>query len=150
METIVVNQLDTGQDDIRCPVFEQSAVVPYRTRGGLREVLLVTNNSGKRWVFPKGLVEPGLSPRDSALAEAYEEAGIRGHVSGETIGSYRYEKWGGVCVVEVFIMRVTETLDDWPESRRSRRWVSLDEARQVADERFPRDLLQRIAERLLE
>jgi len=47
-------------------------------------------------------------------------------------------------VVGVFLMRVTEVFDDWPESYRTRRWAALPEARRIADERFPRDLIARV------
>ncbi len=136
--------IERDEDGGVYPTYEQSAVVPYRMREGHVEVLLIANNSGKRWVFPKGLVEPGLSPQESAVAEAYEEGGVQGQVSSEAVGRYQYSKWGGVCDVEVFLMRVTQQLDDWPESYRVRRWVSLDEVRGLADERFPRELLARV------
>ncbi len=38
------------------------------------EICLVSD--GKHWGFPKGLVEPGESPEDTALREIAEETGI--------------------------------------------------------------------------
>ena len=35
------------------------------------------------WSLPKGHVEPGEGPRDTAVREVAEETGIRGHVVGE-------------------------------------------------------------------
>ena len=71
---------------------KQSAVIPFRRRDGQLEVLLITSSNNKRWVIPKGVKEPELSPRKSAAREALEEAGIEGPVSGESIGTYAYEK----------------------------------------------------------
>ncbi|MFC1600720.1 NUDIX hydrolase [Candidatus Sumerlaeota bacterium] len=114
-------------------VYKQSGVIAYRGRPGddtgQLEVLLITSRSRKRWVIPKGLVEFHLSPRQSAIEEAYEEAGIEGEVSPEAVGRFSYEKWAGLCQVEVFVMRVDNMLDDWPEAYfRTRRWFSVEEA----------------------
>ena len=42
---------------------EQSGVIPYRIMDGQIEVMLITSSGGKRWVIPKGLIEP--EKRDS-------------------------------------------------------------------------------------
>ena len=75
--------------------YRQSGVIPFRKRKGKLELLMVTSTNKKRWVIPKGVKEPHLSPKKSAIKEAWEEAGIRGKVSGGAIGAYRYRKWGG-------------------------------------------------------
>jgi len=108
--------------------YTQSAVIPYRRRDGRLEVLLISSRRKKRWVIPKGVKEPDLSPQDSAAKEALEEAGIRGRVSSKPIGSYAYQKWGGTCQVQVHTMGVEAVLDEWDESYRDREWLSVDEA----------------------
>lgn len=108
--------------------YAQSAVIPYRERQGRLEILLISSRKKKRWVIPKGVKEPELSPQDSAAKEALEEAGIQGEVSTQPIGSYQYQKWGGTCTVQVHTMAVKEVLDDWEESYRDREWVSLEVA----------------------
>ena len=110
------------------PVYPQSAVIPYRVQDGQLAVLVITASDAERWVLPKGLLEPGLSPAESAAQEALEEAGVRGQVSPASVGTYAYEKWGGVCRVEVFLLRVEEVLDQWQEMKRIREWVSVAEA----------------------
>ena len=97
--------------------YTQSAVIPFRRHGEL-EILMITSRKKKRWVLPKGIVEPELSPPDSAAKEALEEAGIEGAVSPDSIGTYRYDKWGGTCTVDVFTMEVEAILDVWLESYR--------------------------------
>lgn len=105
------------------PHFQQSAVIPYRWRGGHLEVLIITSSRHRRWVVPKGLVEPGMSPRASALKEAFEEAGIEGEVVGGRLGTYTYEKWGGTCIVRVFAMAVSRVHKRWEEEHRDRVWL---------------------------
>ena len=41
-------------------------------------VCLITSRNGKRWVIPKGWIEPGQTAGETALQEAYEEAGLVG------------------------------------------------------------------------
>lgn len=92
------------------------------------EILLVTSNSGKNWVFPKGGVEPDLSSRESAAKEVYEEAGVIGHV-GQKLGKYRYIKNDQMQKVTMYAMRYEGEAKDWPEEHmRERRWFSVDKA----------------------
>jgi phosphohistidine phosphatase len=112
--------------------YEQSGVVPFRRDGEAIEVMLIRNNSGRRWIVPKGLVEAGMSPAESAAMEAYEEAGVSGRVGDEVIGTYEYNKWEGVCRVDMFLMEVDEVLDEWPEDFRERQWVALERAVELA------------------
>ncbi len=129
--------------------FNQSAVIPIRWRDGELEVLLITSRKKKRWVIPKGVKELELSAAASAAKEALEEAGITGKVSTEPLGSYRYEKWGGVCTVQVFAMSVDTILPEWQESYRARQWVSIEEARQRAREKELKIILKSLPERLV-
>ncbi|MCS7171461.1 MAG: NUDIX hydrolase [Aquificaceae bacterium] len=43
------------------------------------EVLLIKSPS-ETWTFPKGLIEAGEKPEDTAVREVFEETGIRGKV----------------------------------------------------------------------
>ena len=122
--------------------YHQSAVIPYRHNEQTLEILMITSRKKKRWVIPKGVIEPHLSPPDSAAKEALEEAGLEGEVSEKRIGSYKYEKWGGTCTVEVYTMRVHVVLEDWLESYRDREWVSLGEAIKRVTERQLKEILE--------
>jgi len=101
-------------------VLRQAAALPMRDG----EVCLVTSRNGKRWVAPKGCMEPGKTAGEIALQEAWEEAGLVGALDPEPIGSYFYQKDGQTCHVIVFLMQVTAEREDWPEqSFRARRWL---------------------------
>jgi 8-oxo-dGTP pyrophosphatase MutT (NUDIX family) len=87
-------------------------------------ICLITSRNGKRWVIPKGWIEPGQTAGETALQEAYEEAGLVGALEREPIGSYLYEKEGNSYHVTVFVMNVTSVSQDWPEHDfRQRSWV---------------------------
>ena len=128
--------------------YTQSAVIPYRLRDGVAEFLLITSRKRRRWVLPKGIVEPELSAAESAAKEALEEAGLRGRVSAEPVGRYEYRKWGGTCGVEVFTMEVEKVLDHWPEEYRDRDWLAPEEAASRVEETALKVLLLSTASRL--
>src|SRR5215467_16409834 len=65
----------------------QVAAVCYRLNGPSVEFLLVNTSSGK-WTFPKGRLNPSMSPSESAAQEAWEEAGARGSISEKHFDSY--------------------------------------------------------------
>ncbi len=114
--------------------YDQSAVIPFLRRNGKIKILLITNRKRRKWIFPKGIIETDMSPAASAAKEAGEEAGITGAVYEECAGSYRYKKWGGVCTVQVFPMRIEKVLQNWPESDiRDRIWVGVEEAKFFLD-----------------
>ena len=118
----------------------QAAMVPVRVRDEQLEVALITSSRGKRWIVPKGFVDDGESPLESARRETLEEAGLIGRVLRPALGRYRYDKGRERFEVAVFLMRVTEELDSWDEDdRRRRRWFLLDDAlRKVEDDALRR------------
>lgn len=59
---------------------KQFAVLPLKYEDGLTLVLLVTSRETRRWVLPKGWAEKQLSGPELAAKEAFEEAGVTGHV----------------------------------------------------------------------
>jgi phosphohistidine phosphatase len=128
--------------------YTQSGVVPYRHGADGLEVLLITSSSGKRWVVPKGVVTPGMTPQTSAAKEALEEAGVRGDV-GPSLGTYPQAKWGGTCTVELFLLRVTEVAPVWKEAHKRRRaWLSVPDAVARIDREGLRQLVEQVPARV--
>jgi 8-oxo-dGTP pyrophosphatase MutT (NUDIX family) len=126
---------------------QQAAAIPYRDG----RVCLVTSSSGKRWVIPKGCMEPGKTAGEVALQEAWEEAGLVGLLLPEPIGSYRYEKYGNEYLVIVFRLQVTDAADDWPERAfRQRSWLTPAEALERIDDRGLPELIRATVEEYAE
>src|SRR3990170_8646596 len=96
---------------------EQAGVIPFRRRKDAIEVCLIRNKGRKKWKIPKGFVDPGETVEQAALKEAWEEAGLKGRLVGDTIGSYEYDKWGMELTVAVYLMEVSNAEDEWEESR---------------------------------
>lgn len=112
--------------DIQPP--SRSAALPYRVRGGVVEVLLVTRRGGEGWIIPKGKVQARLGPARSARREAMEEGGVRGEVESAPLDEYRHGGRDDGPRVAVYVMRVSREMASWPEAhQRARRWASLDE-----------------------
>jgi len=130
----------------------QSAALPYRIgRTGRPEILLVTSARTKRWTIPKRCAEPHLTLAQNAAKEALEEAVIVGVVPPRSSGMFRATKRvaDGVVTIEVrvYLMRVTGTLEDWPEKRQRRtKWESCVTAARLLREPLLRHLCLQLGE----
>jgi 8-oxo-dGTP pyrophosphatase MutT (NUDIX family) len=118
---------------------EQVGVLPFAIRDGQLRILLLTSRGRGLWLVPKGWPIPGLTAAEAAAREAFEEAGLIGHVLGtEPVGRFRMRKRIGsdleaTCEVTLYPFRVTRQLDDWPERRQRRtRWLAPDAAAELA------------------
>ena len=108
---------------------EQAAAIPIRRVGRGLQICVIRRKDGNKWGIPKGLVDPGATHEETALNEAWEEAGIKGRLLGAAIGSYRYRKWGTRLTVAVYVMELVQQAPTWEESVfRERRWVPFVEA----------------------
>ncbi|MCG7622928.1 MULTISPECIES: NUDIX hydrolase [unclassified Epibacterium] len=126
----------------------QVAALCYRQTDTGREVLLITSRDTGRWVLPKGWPMAGKTSAESAVQEAWEEAGVAKSRFDETpLGCYSYDKRldnGAVEPLEtlVYAVEVQELQECFPEAHeRSRSWMSPAEAATRVDEPELRDLL---------
>jgi 8-oxo-dGTP pyrophosphatase MutT (NUDIX family) len=128
---------------------DQASALPYRIRGGQLEFCLITSNGRRRWSFPKGIIDSGETPAETALKEAAEEAGLRGEICGKPLGKYQYSKWGRSLTVVVLLMKVRRASSQWDEAdQRQRQWVPPREAVEIVDRprlrRFVREAIKRL------
>ena len=120
--------------------FRQAAAIPVWDG----KVCMVSSRSGRRWVLPKGQIDPGHTAAEAALLEAWEEAGLVGALDPDPVGSYVYEKFDAGHHVLVYRMTVTEVRDDWPErAMRQRVFLSVEEVLDRVEEPGLRDLIRR-------
>jgi len=115
----------------------QVAAVCYRQRGPAVEFLLVNTNGGGKWTFPKGTPQHGISHSQAAEREAWEEAGVRGHIDPRHFHLYLHSKgvfWKppGVreFVIKAFLMEV-EQMEPDHEPDRNPTWFSPEEAKKT-------------------
>ena len=123
---------------------QQAAAIAVRQNGEALEMCLIRKKGKKNWGIPKGIIDPGDTPEETVLNEAWEEAGLKGRLLGEAVGRYEYEKWYTTFVVAVYVMEVLEQHADWQESGlRERRWTSFGEAASLLMDHPVRSLLDR-------
>lgn len=133
---------------LRRPSALQFAALCHRMGPKGREVLLVTSSHG-RWILPKGWPIAGKSGGETALQEAWEEAGVKkGEVTPAPLGLVQtvkhYDDGPDLpCDLTVYGVAVSKVANDFPEaSKRERRWVSVAEACELVEEPGIQDLLQ--------
>jgi 8-oxo-dGTP pyrophosphatase MutT (NUDIX family) len=116
---------------------QQVAAVCYRIGKRGIEFLLVQTRSG-RWIFPKGGVEPGLTPAQSAALEALEEAGVHGRMEALPFARYFRRKPEAASdarcaqpelAVAAHLCEVSR-LEPPQESNRNPAWFSAERAKQ--------------------
>lgn len=120
---------------------QQVAALVYRYEAHELQVLVITSRGTGRWVIPKGWPQVGRTLAETAAREAYEEAGVRGEILSQPIGSFDYCKSDlpPECInqftVAVYALHFIERAKDWPErDQRVCEWVSPREAAERVDE----------------
>lgn len=130
----------------RPPVLQMAALCHRMTDDG-PEVLLVSSSRG-RWILPKGWPIDGKTAGETALQEAWEEAGVhKAKVIEEPVGSFisrkRFDNGTEIpCETKVYAVKVRATKDAFPEShKRDVQWVAPEKAVKLVDDDGLRDVL---------
>src|SRR5947207_1658022 len=98
----------------------QIAALPFFINpSGDMDVCLVTSRGGGRWIIPKGNPIRGLAPHEVAAREAFEEAGLVGHVGKRCIGTFKFDRIRNgrdiTSAVDVYALKVEWRLSVWTE-----------------------------------
>jgi 8-oxo-dGTP pyrophosphatase MutT (NUDIX family) len=137
--------------------FSAGAVLVRRMRG--RWWLAAVRPQGKRegtWALPKGLVDAGESPADTALREAFEETGVHGRLDSK-LGDVRYVyTWEGERVFKIVSFylaharsgRIGELPPGMDVEVAEARWLPLADGPALLAYRGERDMAAKAAERL--
>ncbi|NVO57250.1 NUDIX hydrolase [Rhodobacteraceae bacterium B1Z28] len=140
-------------EEVALPMFRrpkrvQVAALCTRIAGDGKDVLLITSRGTGRWIIPKGWPIDGLNGPETAVQEAWEEAGVQASgVQKEPVGQYSFDKTlddgsAQQVVTSVYHIQVTDLADDYPEAdQRKRCWVSPQVAAERVQEPELRDLL---------
>jgi 8-oxo-dGTP pyrophosphatase MutT (NUDIX family) len=121
-------------------VIQQVAALPYRRLpSGITELLLLTSRQTSRFVIPKGWRMKRKADAEAAELEAQQEAGVKGRIDPNPLGTYQYWKrlvdsFVPITVV-VYGLEVDATEPDWKERcERQRKWFTPEEAASLVDE----------------
>lgn len=121
-------------------VRSQFAALCYRVVNDSVRILVITSRGSRRWIIPKGWPNDGMTPAQSAMEEAWEEAGVVGKATDICLGLFSYNKTFEEsddlpCVVMVYPVKVKSLSDKFPEKdQRQRKWVSRKKAASLVQE----------------
>ncbi|TXH36058.1 MAG: NUDIX domain-containing protein [Burkholderiaceae bacterium] len=122
--------------------------VVFRLRGGAAEYLLVeATNDPAQWVLPKGHVEEGEEPRETAVREVHEETGVWARIVHD-LGTATWPVDGAVVTTRFYLMQAAGA-GLRKEKDRRHDWLKLNEAIAKASHVETRELLQAAEQRRL-
>ena len=118
---------------IRC-LYEKSCggIIFYKTRQNTK-ILLVKNNNGRYWSFPKGHIEEGETEQETAIREIKEETGLDVTLVQGFREISEYSPFGKIRKRVVFFLArsFTDNVKIQEEEIDSYIWVDLQQARKL-------------------
>jgi 8-oxo-dGTP pyrophosphatase MutT (NUDIX family) len=118
--------------------------IVFSTHDGITSYLLVqAEQDRKQWVLPKGHIEPGEKPRETAVREVKEETGHWAKVKG-WIGDEFFERTKERTLVRFYLMELAGLPEQksWPAENRGQCWLPLEKAKEQASFPETRTLLE--------
>lgn len=123
----------------------------FRRENGFLEVVLISRLSGKVWCLPKGHVEQGESPEQTAVREVSEETGLQGQIV-EKLGDVQYwyyDKWEKKRIfktVHFFLLKyIAGDVNNHDREVDEARWFSLDKARSLMTYSSEKEIFEKAA-----
>lgn len=115
-------------------LYEKScgAIIFYRARQNVK-ILLVKNNNGRYWSFPKGHIEQGENEQQTAIREIKEETGLDVTLTRGFREISEYSPFGKIRKRVVFFLAqaFTDNVKIQEEEIDSYIWVDLQQARKM-------------------
>jgi len=135
---------------VRRPVIDRCAAICCRSGPtGSIDVLLLSEDNGRRWVIPSGRIEKSEKPYYGALKEAFEEAGVWGKIRKRALGRYTYaQDHLGKHLVSVHLLRADTEPDTSPDATAGQKvWIRAVHAASLVQEPYLEALLRLIDEK---
>ncbi|HLO33235.1 MAG TPA: NUDIX hydrolase [Anaerolineales bacterium] len=140
----------------KIPTLDQISAggVTVRWQGSELEIAIVSIRPSLRWQLPKGIVDPGETPKETAVREVKEEAGVetdllslietieywyRGVRDGKPV---RYHKFVHFYLLQYVSGDVARHDHEVEEAR----WVSWDEAVEMLEFKSEREVVEKARE----
>jgi 8-oxo-dGTP diphosphatase len=121
----------------------QAGCIVFKShRATVRVLLVKARRNPQLWIFPKGHIEEGETPRAAALRETREEAGVAAEIV-RRLGSLEFESGGDLMKVDYFLVRWTADVPT--DEDRERRWCTVEEATELLTFDGARALLAKAA-----
>jgi 8-oxo-dGTP diphosphatase len=136
------------------PIIRQvsSGGVIFRKNDDSVEIALVAVKDGKVWCLPKGIINKGEEPDETAIREVSEETGLKGRII-EKLGEINYwyylkEEEAKCRKTVYFYLLEYEGGDiskhDWEVDKAA--WFQIDDALKIASHKNERDIIEKARE----
>lgn len=117
---------------------QRIGIIPFEVTGDTMTLVLVTSQTRRRLIFPKGRPEHNETHVDTCHREGFEEAGVRGIVLDDfptTVPIGRLTKQGlQYHPVTFYPFHVLQVLEEWPERlHRGRQRVPIRDAARLME-----------------
>lgn len=109
--------------------FTHAGGLVFRDQGGeLRYLIVQAKGNPAHWILPKGHLEPGETPEETALRELAEETGVKGRIITE-LGWLQFSFAGRQISTIYYLMAFQDQVP--PQENRVCLWLPYEEARQL-------------------
>ena len=136
------------------PIIRQvsSGGVIFRKNDDSVEIALVAVKDSKVWCLPKGIINKGEEPDETAIREVSEETGLKGRVI-EKLGEINYwyylkeEKAKCRKTVHFYLLEYEGgdiSKHDWEVDKAA--WFQIDDALKIASHKNERDIIEKARE----
>ena len=102
--------------------------------------LVISSSDASHLVLPKGHIEPGEAPENTALRELQEETGVIGEIVAE-LGTQQFKMKDTVLLVQYYLIEERDSMA--AEEDRSLRWVDEQSALQLLSFEDAREVLRK-------
>jgi len=139
------------------PIIRQisSGGVIFRKNDASIEIALVAVKDGKVWCLPKGIVDKGEKPGETAVREVSEETGLKGRII-EKLGEINYwyylKEEEAKCrkTVHFYLLEYEDgdiSKHDWEVDKAA--WFQIDDALKIASHKNEKEIIEKARERLV-
>src|SRR5262249_6167075 len=100
--------------------------IVFRRKNEAVTYLLVTAKNAEEWVLPKGHVEEGEGPEETALREVMEETGVAARPCGRISRHFTFSAKGEIVTVAFFLMELVR--EGQTREKRRKDWLPIHRA----------------------
>jgi ADP-ribose pyrophosphatase YjhB (NUDIX family) len=114
-------------------------IVIRHDKGELRYLIITAKKNPEHWVFPKGHINVGETPEQTAKREVLEETGVQAKIL-DFVGTTEFQTRDEAAKVKFYLMEYVA--EEGKAEDREKRWCTYEEALDLLSFDDTRDLLR--------